>query len=166
MRKKQDNPQEHSVELESSDDEGSRSSSDDKSDSESASQSSEETEWTEDDATDSDIKGDLRRVRRRTLCGTSGYRPPEQVQERYVDYDNRMGYDELVDHFALGVTVFLMVCGKRPFPTKKQLMQSNDGVSSPTIRRSSISDHQSSAVQRAAARKLRRDVEFRCKSTY
>jgi serine/threonine protein kinase len=41
-----------------------------------------------------DERGDLKRVRRRTLCGTAGFRPPEQVGERYVDYFSRSGYDE------------------------------------------------------------------------
>ena len=55
------------------------------------SMSSEEPDWTDDENTD-EIKADLRRVRRRTLCGTAGYRPPEQVGERFVDYANRNGY--------------------------------------------------------------------------
>lgn len=131
----------------------------------SASESSEEPEWTEDDATDNIVQGDLCRIRRRTLCGTAGYRPPEQVGERYIDYANRNGYDERVDYFSLGVTVFIMVCGRRPFPTKKQMIQTS-GMSSPPsrTRRSSISDQKSSAIQRAAQRKLLKDIEYKCES--
>ena len=100
-------------------------------------------------------------MRRRTLCGTAGYSPPEQFGERYVDYRNRNGYDERVDFFSLGVTLFTMVCGRRPFPTRRQMLSQVEGISSPTRRRSSISDHPSS-MQRAATRKLLKDIEFRC----
>ncbi|KAL7549822.1 hypothetical protein ACHAWF_013084 [Thalassiosira exigua] len=128
------------------------------------SSSSEEPEWPEDEAT-GDIKGDLRRVRRRTLCGTAGYRPPEQVGERFVEYQSRSGYDERVDFFSLGVTAYTMVCGKRPFPTRKMMMSEVTGVSSPSrTRRSSISDRPSSALQRAATRKLLKDIEYRLHS--
>jgi len=185
MKKKQPtfNPQENSIvvvdvdsgeENETTNDKGEDQSS--SSSSSGSSESSEEPEWlSEDDEdqardTDDDVKGSLYRVRRRTLCGTAGYRPPEQVGERYVDYANRNGYDERVDYFSLGVTVFLMVCGQRPFPTRRQMMLSDNellkqpgGVSSPSRRRSSISDHNhSSAIQRAATRKLMKDVEFKC----
>ena len=54
--------------------------------------SSEEPEISEDET--DDTRGDLKRVRRRTLCGTAGFRPPEQVGERYVDYYSRSGYNE------------------------------------------------------------------------
>ncbi|KAL7528904.1 hypothetical protein ACHAXR_002693 [Thalassiosira sp. AJA248-18] len=194
VKKKQVNPQENSIELDarSNTSEEDNSSSDDESMS-SESVSSEEPEWTEDEATD-EIKGDLCRVRRRTLCGTAGYRPPELVGERYVDYQNRNGYDgelkrnylirfvigtkphhilfllfcttEKVDFFSLGVTTFTMVCGRRPFPTRKMMMSEVNGVSSPPrTRRSSISDHHSSALQRATTRKLMKDIEFRCLMT-
>jgi len=135
-------------------------------DSDGESVSSEEPEWTDDEVTD-DINVDFRRVRRRTLCGTAGYRPPEQVGERYVDYASRNGYDERVDFFSLGVTVFFMVCGHRPFPTMKQMLSQHDdlmksGISSPSRRRSSITDTQSNALQRSATRKIKKDIEFRC----
>lgn len=171
-KKKHFNPQENSIELDvdSSADKNEassvvevQSSSDDD---DSSSMSSEEPDWTDDEAT-GDIQGDLRRVRRRTLCGTAGYRPPEQVGERYVEYQNRNGYDFRVDFFSLGVTCFTMVCGQRPFPTRKMMMSEvNNGVSSPTgTRRSSISGpgDQSSALQRASQRQLMKDIEFRCK---
>ena len=175
-KKKHFNPQENSIELDvdssaDKNDEASsvvevQSSSDDD-ESSSDSMSSEEPDWTDDEAT-GDIQGDLRRVRRRTLCGTAGYRPPEQVGERYVEYQNRNGYDERVDFFSLGVTCFTMVCGQRPFPTRKMMMSEvNNGVSSPTgTRRSSISGpgdhHSNNALQRASQRQLMKDIEFRC----
>jgi len=184
MKKKQTsfNPQENSIVVVDVDSEEENETTNDKGEDRSSSSSSrssvssEEPEWlSEDDedqarGTDDYVKGSLYRVRRRTLCGTAGYRPPEQVGERYVDYANRNGYDERVDYFSLGVTVFLMVCGQRPFPTRREMMLSDNellkqsgGVSSPPRRRSSISDHNhSSAIQRAATRKLMKDVEFKC----
>lgn len=55
--------------------------------------SSEDPEISEDES-DGDVKCDLTRIRRRTLCGTAGFRPPEQVGERFLDYFSRSGYDE------------------------------------------------------------------------
>jgi len=78
------NPQENSnVEEESTDDSQVRNSSDD-------SVSSEESKWAEEETSEETLS-DIHRVRRRTLCGTAGYRPPEQVGERYIDYQNRNG---------------------------------------------------------------------------
>lgn len=96
-KKKQVNPQENSIEVASSDEneedksahDNDSSSSDEKSHD---SESSEEPCWTDDEPTDQMLPADLRKVRRRTLCGTAGYRPPEQVGERFVDYQNRNGY--------------------------------------------------------------------------
>jgi len=62
-------------------------------------------------------RDDVRWVRRRTICGTSGYRPPEQLLERFVDYYFRSGYDERADWFSLGVCCYTMLTGKRPFCT-------------------------------------------------
>lgn len=72
------------------------------------------------------IEGERRKVRwvrRRTLCGTAGYRPPEQVLQRYIKYDNRTGYDERADWFALGSTCYTMIAGKRPFPSKAEILR-------------------------------------------
>jgi len=147
------NPQENSnVEEESTNESEVQDSSDE-------SVSSRDSEWTEDE-TSNEIQGDLRRVRRRTLCGTAGYRPPEQVGERYVDYHNRNGYDERVDFFSLGVTLYTMLCGRRPFPTRRQMILNQEGVSSPTQRRSSISDNHTSALQRKVTRQLRKGRFF------
>lgn len=167
-KKKAVNPQENSaVDAESTSEPSREDGADDESmGSSDESVSSEDPEWTEDEPTDG-IQGDLRRVRRRTLCGTAGYRPPEQVGERYLDYRNRSGYDERVDFFSLGVTLFTMVCGRRPFPTRKQMLSRQEdlvGASSPSrTRRSSLSDlNRSDALQRAARRKLMKDIEYRC----
>lgn len=96
-RKRLVNPQENSAELdtdesndgshgqdEPSSNETQRSSSPG-SPEEGDSTNSMEPEWTEDETTDGlKQEGDLCRVRRRTLCGTFGFRPPEQVSERHV----------------------------------------------------------------------------------
>ena len=95
-------------------------------------------------------------------------RPPEQVSERHVNYQNRSGYDEKVDWFSLGVTTYAMICGRRPFPSKKDVLRDAErksGVSSPSAsrRRSSLSDHgPTSARVREATRRLMRDIEYRC----
>mmetsp|Transcript_13951 Transcript_13951/g.40809 ORF Transcript_13951/g.40809 Transcript_13951/m.40809 type:complete len:582 (-) Transcript_13951:589-2334(-) len=103
---------------------------------------------------------DLRWVRRRTVCGTAGYRPPEQVQERFVDYASRSGYDERADWFALGVCCYSMMTGNRPFPTKRELLKSEHS------QRSLYSDDgelpQIGNLDDSATRKVLNDVEFRC----
>lgn len=102
---------------------------------------------------------EFRWIRRRTVCGTAGYRPPEQVQERYVDYSSRSGYDERADWFSLGVCCFTMLTGHRPFPTKKELIQSDleniECVKSGTIPNNNRLDDN-------AASKVLHDAEFRC----
>ena len=100
-------------------------------------------------------------VRRRTVCGTAGYRPPEQVQERYLDYFSRNGYDERADWFSLGVCCFTMITGRRPFPTKKELLQSDcqhnlvDGVEGEGIPSKTNFDSE-------AKKRLMNDAEYRC----
>ena len=71
-------------------------------------------------------------IRRRTLCGTAGYRPPEQVLQRYVRYDNRQGYDERADWFALGSTAYTMIAGRRPFPSKAEVIRDSNTKQAPT----------------------------------
>lgn len=107
---------------------------------------------------------DVRWVRRRTVCGTAGYRPPEQVQERYTDYSSRTGYDERADWFALGVCCYAMVTGRRPFPTKKELQRSERSM---TTRKSSLTGSgdltpQVGNLTKEASRKVLNDPEFRC----
>jgi len=62
-----------------------------------------------------------------------------------------------------------MVSGRKPFPSKKEMMQSSTGLSSPSPskRRSSITGTNLSAIERAASakeraalRKSMRDIEF------
>lgn len=90
---------------------------------------------------------------------------------RHVNYQNRSGYDEKVDWFSCGVTVYTMICGRRPFPSKKDVLRDAElksGVSSPSAsrRRSSLSDHgATSARVREATRRLMRDIEYRCLSS-
>ena len=64
-----------------------------------------------------------------------------------------------------------MICGRRPFPSKKDVLRDAElksGVSSPSAsrRRSSLSDHgPTSARVREATRRLMRDIEYRCLMT-
>lgn len=87
-KKKQVNPQESMLEPTHS----STNEDEDEQSRAAGSLSSEDPEISEDES--GDTRGDLKRVRRRTLCGTAGFRPPEQVGERYVDYYSRSGYNE------------------------------------------------------------------------
>jgi len=101
------------------------------------------------------------RVRRRTVCGTAGYRPPEQVQERYVSYPMRNGYDERADWFSLGVTTFVMIAGRRPFPTKRELEKSVHVSSKELIRDEDLSELMAHLDEEATLKALN-DSEFRC----
>lgn len=46
-------------------------------------------------------------LRRKTMCGTMDYLPPEMVKHK--------SYDERVDHWCLGVLTYEFLCGKPPF---------------------------------------------------
>mmetsp|Transcript_7704 Transcript_7704/g.15477 ORF Transcript_7704/g.15477 Transcript_7704/m.15477 type:complete len:668 (-) Transcript_7704:8910-10913(-) len=59
-----------------------------------------------------------RRIRRKTSCGTVGYRSPEVVRERNLKYSEREGYNEATDMFSLGVTTYVLTCAKKPFENK------------------------------------------------
>lgn len=98
-------------------------------------------------------------VRRRTVCGTAGYRPPEQVQERFLDYFSRSGYDERADWFSLGVCCFTMLTGHRPFPTKKELLKSDSQKHLPP---KLGEDNLPPNIDLQAVRRLMNDTEYRC----
>lgn len=104
-------------------------------------------------------KRDLKWVRRRTVCGTAGYRPPEQVQERFLDYFSRCGYDERADWFSLGVCCFTMLTGRRPFPTKKELLQS-DSQRNLVLAAETVQSKANINVE--AAERAMNDAEYRC----
>ena len=101
----------------------------------------------------------LRWIRRRTVCGTAGYRPPEQVQERFLDYFSRNGYDERADWFSLGVCCFSMLTGHRPFPTKKELLQS-DSQRNLVIRAETLAVNAN--INMEVAGRVANDAEYRC----
>ena len=103
-----------------------------------------------------DTKQNVKWVRRRTLCGTAGYRPPEQVQERFLDYFSRNGYDERADWFSLGVCCYTMLTGRRPFPTKRELLQSDS-------QRKIVSNKKlPSKADEAVLEKVMNDAEYQC----
>ncbi len=62
-----------------------------------------------------------KRVLRRTICGTSGYRAPEILCDHSLKYRRRRGYSSPVDYFALGVVGYVILAKKKPFATKDQL---------------------------------------------
>ncbi|GMI44628.1 hypothetical protein TrCOL_g207 [Triparma columacea] len=57
--------------------------------------------------------------RRKSVVGTRGYMAPEMVELRLKSYDSVKGYSEGVDWFALGVTMFELLTGRRPFDRKR-----------------------------------------------
>jgi len=57
--------------------------------------------------------------RRKSIVGTRGYMAPEMVELRLKSYDRVEGYTEGVDWFALGVTMFELLTGRRPFDKKR-----------------------------------------------
>ncbi len=50
--------------------------------------------------------------RRKTMCGTLDYLPPEMIEHR--------SYDSNVDLWSLGVLAFEFLCGHAPFETPNQ----------------------------------------------
>jgi len=50
--------------------------------------------------------------RRKTLCGTLDYLPPEMVENR--------SHDEKVDHWTIGILMYEFLVGKPPFETQNQ----------------------------------------------
>jgi len=72
-----------------------------------------------------------RRIRRKTSCGTVGYRSPEIVRERNLKYNERKGYDEAIDWFSLGVTAYVLSCAKKPFENKSNYSSETMGLFDP-----------------------------------
>jgi len=52
-------------------------------------------------------------VKRKSIVGTRAYLAPEMLEQ--VFEKERQGYSKMVDFFALGVTVYEMICGCRPW---------------------------------------------------
>ncbi|CAN0270350.1 unnamed protein product, partial [Pylaiella littoralis] len=57
----------------------------------------------------------LKNFKRRSIMGTKGYMAPEMAKLLNQSNDQRQGYDEAVDWWSLGVTVYKMLTGVRPF---------------------------------------------------
>ena len=53
--------------------------------------------------------------RRKTLCGTLDYLPPEMVENR--------SHDEKVDHWTIGILTYEFLVGSPPFETQNQQVQ-------------------------------------------
>jgi serine/threonine protein kinase len=56
-----------------------------------------------------------KRIKRMSVVGTRGYMAPEIVEGKVIPRKERRGYNETVDWFALGVTVYVMMTGCQPF---------------------------------------------------
>ncbi|KAL7694474.1 putative GPCR kinase, protein kinase-like domain superfamily, RGS domain, RGS domain superfamily [Plasmopara halstedii] len=54
-------------------------------------------------------------TRRRTTVGTRGYMAPEIVSGKLMKRNERQGYTYAIDFWSLGVTMFELLCGFRPF---------------------------------------------------
>ena len=52
-------------------------------------------------------------IRRKSIVGTRAYLAPEMLEQTFAK--TRRGYTEMIDYFALGVTLFEMVAGERPW---------------------------------------------------
>jgi len=124
--------------------------------SESSGQDPEITNHEDNECQEMETRNNVKWVRRRTVCGTAGYRPPEQVQERFLDYFSRNGYDERADWFSLGVCCFTMLTGRRPFPTKRELLQTD------SQRRIVSNKNLPSKVDEAVLEKVMNDAEYQC----
>jgi len=57
--------------------------------------------------------------RRRSIMGTHGYMAPEMVKLLGQKRFERVGYTEVIDYWSLGITIFKLLSGKRPFDKKK-----------------------------------------------
>eukprot|EP00752_Nemacystus_decipiens_P006545 g5895.t1 len=60
-------------------------------------------------------RGTLMNFKRRSIMGTKGYMAPEMAKLLNQSNDQRQGYNEAVDWWSLGVTVYKMLTGMRPF---------------------------------------------------
>ena len=56
-----------------------------------------------------------KKIKRLSVVGTRGFMAPEMVKQKPLSRPERKGYDEGVDWFALGVTVYMMLTGGVPF---------------------------------------------------
>lgn len=55
------------------------------------------------------------RLRAKSVCGTRGYMAPELLANKGIQRRKREGYTAAVDWWALGVTMFELVVGMKPF---------------------------------------------------
>jgi serine/threonine protein kinase len=60
-----------------------------------------------------ELETDKKPIRRKSIVGTRAYLAPEMLEQTFEQ--ERSGYTKKVDYFALGVTVFEMCAGRRPW---------------------------------------------------
>ncbi|CAM9270961.1 unnamed protein product, partial [Scytosiphon promiscuus] len=81
--------------------------------------------------------------RRRSIMGTQGYMAPEMVILPKQPRSVRVGYSNAVDYWSLGVTVFKLLTGSRPFDRRQfQAFELLDTVEWPDY----VSFHAKSAI--------------------
>jgi len=64
---------------------------------------------------DEKVKAPKEDFRRKSIMGTHGYMAPEMVKMMGQSRSQRKGYTAAVDYWSLGVTVFKLLTGHRPF---------------------------------------------------
>lgn len=62
-------------------------------------------------------------LRRKTTVGTKGYMAPEMLLGKLKRRSERKGYNHSVDYWALGVTVFELLCGFKPFEEPQKVKE-------------------------------------------
>jgi serine/threonine protein kinase len=104
-------------------------------------------------------QADFQYIRKRTFCGTPGYRAIEMVKQKYIPYDKRSGYNEKVDWFALGVTAHEMMTKSKPFLSRKQMAKF------PKLNDEMFEDHMTD-VDESVRKHLLNDLEFQSLVTF
>lgn len=69
----------------------------------------------DDAAAEDDVAGELKPKRKLSIMGTFGYMAPEMVIMLSQHSHEMTGYNDSVDWWSLGVTVFKLLTGQRPF---------------------------------------------------
>eukprot|EP00978_Attheya_sp_CCMP212_P019329 scaffold54022_cov49-Attheya_sp.AAC.2 len=108
---------------------------------------------------DEEEQADFQYIRKKTFCGTPGYRAIEMVKQKFVPYDKRSGYNEKVDWFALGVTAHEMMTKSKPFLSRKKMAKF------PKLNYEMVEDHMTD-VDESLRTHVLNDLEFQSLVTF